>query len=256
MKLGLASPHEVVYLGRIPGLAAIDQRDGETQIGPLVTAASLAQSKTELGQASVVAEAAAILGSPLIRNRATLGGNLVSARPAADLLPPLMALQAKLTLTGPAGERQMDLDDFCTGPGQTVIESTEILTAVVVPPLGQGCGGGYFKLGARKTLEISIVNAAAYLRLDEDGTIKEARIVLGAVGPTPLRSPATENLLVGERPKGPEDPIFSGAGLTAQSEARPIDDHRGSAEYRRLMVDVLTRRALGQAWLEAQGEKS
>jgi len=256
MKHGLATPQEVVYLGRLPELAAIDRQDGETHVGPLITAATLARSGAELGPASVAAEAAAILGSPLIRNRATVGGNLVSARPAADLLPPLMVLQARLALRGPSGERQVDLDDFCTGPGQTVIAPDEILTAIVLPPLGEGCGGGYFKLGARKTLEISIVNSAAFLRLDGDGTIKEARVVMGAVGPTPLNSPSTEGLLVGERPKGPEDPIFSGAGLMAQNEAHPIDDHRGSAEYRRLMVDVLTRRALGRAWLKAQGEES
>lgn len=256
MKRGLASPKEVVYLGRIPDLAAIDWPDGQTQIGPLVTAAVLARAGGELGAASVAAEAAAILGSPLIRNRATVGGNIVTARPAADLLPPLMVLQARLILTGTAGERRVELNDFCTGPGQTLIEPTEILTAIVLPPGGQGCGGGYFKLGARKTLEISIVNAAAYLRLDEDGTIKEARIVLGAVGPKPLRAPSAEKLLLGERPQGPEDPIFSRAGLVAQGEARPIDDHRGSAVYRRLMADVLTRRALGRAWLKAQGEKS
>jgi len=256
LKKGGLKIEQVVYLGRLEGLAGLENRADGLRLGPLVTAAELAGSAAALGPAAVLAEAAGRLGSPLIRNRATLGGNLITARPAADFCPPLLALGASVVLTSRQGERTVALDGFFRGPGQTERRPEEILTSILVPGLGEGCGAAYEKLGARRTLEISIVNAAAYLKLDNDGTIRQAGLIMGAVGPTPLRAALAEDLLVGERPKDPDDPIFSGASLAAANEAQPIDDHRGSAEYRREMVEVLIRRALGRAWLRAQGSQS
>ncbi len=254
LKRGLIEPETVVHIGRIPGLDAIDKLEGGLRIGPLVTAAAMAESGPALGAAAMLGEAAGRLGTPLIRNRATLGGNLVSARPAADMSPPLMALGAKVVLAGPAGEREVTLDDYFTGPGQSVQEADELMTAIHVPAWGEAAGGCYLKLGARKTLEISLVNLAAFVRLDGDGQVAEARVVMGAVGPTPLRAPSAEEFLVGQRPAGEDDPLFAEAARKAAGDAKPIDDHRGSAEYRRAMVEVLTRRALTRAWSMARGD--
>jgi len=256
LKKGGLKVARVVYLGRLEGLAGLESRADGLRLGPLVTAAQLAGSTAALGPAAVLAEAAGRLGSPLIRNRATLGGNLITARPAADLSPPLLALGASVVLTSRQGERTVALDGFFKGPGQTERRPEEILTSILVPGPGQGCGAAYEKLGARRTLEISMVSAAAYLKLDGDGTIRQARLIMGAVGPTPLRAVQAEDLLAGERPKDQDDPIFCSASLAAANEARPIDDHRGSAEYRRAMVEVLIRRVLGRAWLRAQGRQS
>lgn len=250
LKTGRDKAAEVVSIHRLKNLAGISRSKSGTKIGPLTGIAELA-SQADLGPASFLGRAASKLGSPLIRNRATLGGNIASSRPAADTAPPLLALGAKARLKSASGQRTVDLVEFFTGPGQNVIGPDEILTGLIIPPLPQGSGGGYEKLGARKALEISIVNVAAFLSLEKDGTIKTARIALGAVGPTPLRAFEAENLLVGEKPKGPNDAIFHGAGTAAVGNSCAIDDLRGTAVYRCRMVEVLTRRALSQAYTEA-----
>lgn len=144
----------------------------------------------------------------------------------------------------------MDIEDFFQGPGETARGADEILLGVLLPPPPPYSGGGYVKLGKRKALEISIVNVAAYIALESPGgAVKEARIALGAVAPTPLRAREAEKVLTGERPG---DTLFDEAGKTAPKESRPIDDFRGSAEYRREMVALLTKRALQTAFLEAR----
>ena len=250
LKTGRDQASQVVSIHRLKSLSGISQGKSGTTIGPLTGIGELA-ARTDLGPVSFLGRAAAGLGSPLIRNRATLGGNIAASRPAADTAPPLLALEAKARLKSAAGQRTVDLNGFFTGPGQNVIRPDEIMTGLIIPPLPEGSGGGYEKLGARKALEISIVNVAAFLSLERDGSIKTARIVLGAVGPTPLRAFEAENLLAGEKPKGPNDAIFHGAGAASVGNACAIDDLRGTAVYRCHMVEVLTRRALAQAYSEA-----
>ena len=250
LKVGRDRAGEVVSLHRLEGWDVLIRSREDLRIGPLVTAARLA-AELDSGPAEVIGQAAGMLGSPLIRNRATVGGNLVSARPAADLAPPLMALGAQAVLESKSGQRTLPLAEFFTGPGQTEKRPEELLTAIVVPNPDGRVGGGYQKLGTRKALEISIVNVAAVIRLDGQGFIKEARIFLGAVGPTPLRAKMAEILLEGEKPKGPNDPVFHGAGLAAVNDSCAIDDQRGSADYRCQMVEVLTKRALAEAFSRA-----
>ncbi len=254
LKRRLVAPKSVVSISRLEGLDGLEKSDEGLRIGPLVTADRLARAAKDLGPASLLATAAGGLGTPLIRNLATVGGNLVTARPASDFAPPLLVLGAAVILASLKGERRVALHDFFEGPGQSVLKPEEILTAVLVPNLSPGSGGGYVKLGARRAMEISIVSAAAFLRLDEEGTIKEARVALGAVAPRPILADAAETLLIGDKPKGANDPIFHGAAAAAVADASPIDDFRASAEYRCLMIEVVTRQALGQAWLQAKGE--
>ncbi len=250
LKTGRDEAEEVVSLHRLEDLSGIELTGGGLKIGPLTVIARLA-ARDDLGPASFLADAAGKLGSPLIRNRATLGGNIAASRPAADTAPPLMALGAQVLLQSGEGQRTVELNGFFTGPGENVLKPGEMIGGFVIPPLPRGSGGGYEKLGARKALEISIVNVAAFLSLSGDGAIKTARIVLGAVGPTPLRAKGAENLILGERPKGPNDAIFHGAASAAVGNACAIDDQRGTADYRCRMVEVLTKRALAKAYSQA-----
>ncbi|MEW5724543.1 MAG: xanthine dehydrogenase family protein subunit M [Thermodesulfobacteriota bacterium] len=251
MKNKLLAPDHVVTLDRLAELEGLDTGRDEVFIGARTTAAALAGSRALRNGLGVLAAGAAVLGSPLIRNRATIGGNVVNARPASDLGPPLLALGARAVLVSAAGGREAPLEDFWLGPGKTVIRPDEILTRLAVPRPGPGTGGGYEKLSLRRTLEIALVNVAAVITLSPRGDrIKSARVVLAAVAPTVVRSPGAEKALIGKVP-GPKS--FAAAAQAAALDAKPIDDHRSSAEYRRLMVEVLTRRALEKALAQARG---
>jgi aerobic carbon-monoxide dehydrogenase medium subunit len=250
MKRGKASPKHVVSLSRIGELKQAGRDQGSLTIGACVTVADLRELEEVKAEYKGLFEAAGLLGSPLIRNLATVGGNIVTARPAADLPPPLIAYGATIELKKEAGERTLPLEEFFKGPGETMIEQGEILCSVVLrqPPLYSG--GGYVKLGVRRALEISLVNVAAFFALDgPSGPIQEARVVLGAVAPIPIRALSAEQVLMGERPG---DALFEKAGEAASKDAKPIDDFRASADYRREMVKVLTRRALREAYEEAK----
>ena len=250
MKKGSISPENVISLDRIPDLKERGPSNGQWRLGACATVAELAEDADLVAPFYGLTVAAKGLGSPLIRNLATIGGNLATARPAADLPPPLMSHGAKVVLKKADGERLVLLKDFFTGPGETVAASDEILSQVIVdrpPPLS---GSHYIKLGLRKALEISLVNVAAFLSLSEaDGTIASARVVLGAVAPIPMRAPSAEKVLIGQKPDGA---LFSEAGKAAAGDCRPIDDYRGSAEYRRDMVVILTKRCLNMALSKAR----
>jgi CO/xanthine dehydrogenase FAD-binding subunit len=250
MKKKILAPDHVVSLGRVESLKTVEASNGVFRIGALMTASAVAEAEGVKKGLSALARGASSLGSPLIRNLATIGGNLASARPAADFPPPLMAYGAEVLLKKKGTERKVPLDAFFKGPGMTVVEPDEIVAEVVVPKPPSGSGAGYIKLGLRKTLEISVVNVAAFLSLDGSGVIQAARLVLGAVAPTPIRAPSAETALVGQKPS---QQLLAKAGDAAAGDSRPIDDFRGSAEYRREMVKVLTRRALQMAWDEARG---
>ena len=250
MRRGAVSPENVVSLGRIEELKGVNPSNGQLRLGACLTAAEIGQSREVNDLINPLGIGANSLGSPLIRNLATIGGNLVTARPAADLPPPLMAYGASVVLKNSSGKRTISLDNFFRGPGQTVMEPDELLTEIIIEKPPPYSGGDYIKLGARKTLVISIVNVAAFLSLDgRDGTITSARVVLGAVAPVPMRTTSSEQVLLGEKPT---DALFLRAGEAAAGDSKPIDDFRGSAEYRRAMVEVLTRRALNMALSKAK----
>jgi CO/xanthine dehydrogenase FAD-binding subunit len=250
MKMGKTAPKHVIALSRIDELRGVRREQGALTFGACVTAGELKEHEEIKAEFNGLCQSAGSLGSPLIRNLATVGGNIVTARPAADLPPSLIAYGASILLKKQKGERIIPLGEFFKGPGQTMREPEEILCAIILnePPLYSG--GGYVKLGVRKALEISIVNVAAFMALDgPNGPIQEARIVLGAVAPIPIRAPSAEAVLMGDKP---DDGLFEKAGNAASKDAKPIDDFRGSAEYRREMVKVLTKRALKLAYEEAK----
>ncbi len=244
----LISLHKLVELKRI----AVEE-DGSLLVGALATAREIQRSPEIRGRWTALAEGADELGSPLVRARGTLGGNLCNARPAADMAVPSFALGAELTLRSSSGTRTVPVQDFITGPGRTVRRPDEILTRVRYPASNPWSGSAYYKLAQRKALDISVVGVAAWIELEgKDGPVRDARLALGAVGPTPLPSPGAAALLRGVLP-GEE--VLRKAAAAAAVDARPIDDHRGSAEYRRRMVEVLALRVLKKA-VDRAGEAS
>jgi CO/xanthine dehydrogenase FAD-binding subunit len=249
LKKKLLAPEQIISLNKIEGYSEVsDQKGKGLSLGPLCTAAYLSGSKLIQEKGAVLGQGAGRLGSPLIRNRATVGGNLATARPASDMAPALLVLGAQISLMSSKGKRTLALEDFLLGPGQTAIQPDEILNEIFLPYVEGPCSGAYFKLGSRKALEISLVNAASFLALGPEGAIQTARVALGAVAPTPLLSPLAAKVLLGIKPKDEKDPVFKEAARAAAQDSKPITDHRGSAEYRREMVEVLTLRTLLSAY--------
>ena len=254
MKKKVLSPEHLVSISRIEELQQLDTANGQIRIGACFTVAELAESEGVNQKLSALASGARSLGSPLIRNLATIGGNIGSARPAADLPPSLIAYGANVILKNSAGEREVPLDDFFVGPGFTEMGPAEILTEIRVDSPPALAGAGYINLGIRKAQDCNIVNVASYISLsDPKGEIQTARVVMGCVGPIPLRAKSAEKMLVGEKPS---EALFMKAGEAAMEDCAPIDDFRGSAEYKKAMVSVLTKKTLGIAYAEAKNRTS
>ena len=196
----------------------------------------------------ILAKAAATCGSIQNRNMATVGGNLANASPAADTASVLLALDAEVVVASSSRKRTIALTEFYAGPHRTVLNG-ELLVEVVIPTLPRGgrMGWSFQKLGRSET-DISLVNVAAGIQADAHGRIKWARIALGAVGPTPLRGRKAEELLLGNTLS--ED-LLTRVGAAVAKEVSPISDARASAEYRREMSAVLTRRALRECAAQA-----
>ncbi len=245
MKKGLKKPGVLVSLQRVPGLAGIIEKDGSVVIGPLVTMTMLSRSKLIRSRLPVLADGARSIAAPLIRNTATVGGNLCNARPCADTAPPLMALGAKAVLTSAKGSREVALDAMIKAPGETVLDSGEILTAIRVP-LPEGLSGGaYHKMIRRRALEITIAGVASQVALEKPGgPVKAARIFAASVAPVPLRLSAAERCVIG-KPLTAE--TLEAAADAASKGVKPIDDLRSEAWYRRKVSGVLTKRTLTEA---------
>ena len=249
LKRKTISPEQVISLNKIKGLNEAAAKKGKgISIGPLATAVYLAESDLVQDRLQALAQGAGRLGSPLIRNRATIGGNIVTARPASDMAPPLMVLGASLILKSKDGERELAVEKFFKGPGKTSIKPKEILSQIFIPESDGPSASAYLKMGSRKTLEISLVNVASFIEVAPDLTIRQARIALGAVAPTPVRAKTAEKLLKGRKPQGDDDPVFREAAKAAVQDATPITDHRGSAEYRQALIEILTARTLQAAY--------
>ena len=249
---GTDSARVLISLARIPGLAGVTElEDGSVAVGPMTTMSGVASSELLRQRYTALCEGAGAVGAPAIRNRATLAGNLCHARPAADTAPPCIALDARLDVLSPTDQRTVLAGDFILSPGRCALGADEVVSAVVLPPAAPHAGSAYLKQITRATMEISVVGAAVSLVLDGvDGPVATARIALGAVGPTPLRAPAAESALIGQ----PITPTtLAAVGAAARDDARPIDDHRGSADYRLEMVEVLVRRAASLAAARAKG---
>lgn len=249
LKNHLLKPACVVDLSGVRDLRVLD--GGATRgfrIGAAVSARELELHPGLRAAYPALAESGALVGSIQVRNLATVGGNMCNAAPSADLAPPLVALEAEAVIAGPKGRRRVPMADFFTGVRKTVLGPDELLLEFAVPALPARSGGSYMRHTPRRELDIAVVGVASQVTLT-DGVCGKARIALAAVAPTPVRATTAEQALEGQ-PLTPQA-IERAAELAVQA-ARPIDDQRGSAEFRRHLVRVLTRRTLAAA-LERAG---
>jgi carbon-monoxide dehydrogenase medium subunit len=244
LKREFKSAGHLVTLRGIPELTCVEKdADGTLRLGPMVTPNEAGHSPIVRDAHAPLAEAALTMAAYQIRNRATIGGNLVSAVPSADMPPILIALGSKVALASPGGAREIPLEEFFVGPRENVLGDAEILAQIIVPPPEKGSGAHYIKHSLRDASALAVVGVAANVVLD-GGTVKSARIVLGAVAPTPLIAEKAGAALTG---RAPENGVIAEAATAAAGEAKPISDLRGSAEYRRELVRVLTERAVATA---------
>ena len=248
MKNALLKPAVVIDLSGVSRLRAIEPANGQgLRIGAAVTARTLELDRAVRARFLSLAESGALVGSVQVRNLATLGGNLCNAAPSADMAPPLLALDAEAVITGPKGERRVPIGAFFTGVRRTVLAPDELLVELAMPAPGAHSGGNYLRHTPRRELDIAVVGVASQLTL-ANGVCTKVRIALAAVAPVPLRATAAEQALEGQAVT-PER-IARAADLAVET-ARPISDQRGSADFRRHLVRVLTRRTLTTALARA-----
>lgn len=222
-------------------------------IGACVTLTQIIESEMINDYLPALVSACKTMAGPPVRNRATIGGNLATASPAADTAPPLLIYDAVVVVRGMEGQRLIPVNDFFVGPGKTGLSTGEIITEIVIPkpPTISGCS--FIKFGKREAMAIAVVSVAVRLSLDSEGRIDQSRIALGSVAPTPIRAINAENLLNGQMIN---DDLMQDAGLEAGQATLPITDIRASAEYRRSITEVLVRRAIRASWRTLNGIKT
>jgi aerobic carbon-monoxide dehydrogenase medium subunit len=249
MRFRLAEPAHLVDLSRLAGLDYVEERDGFLRIGALTKEADLEAAPIVAERYPILADTAAAIADPLVRNLATVGGNLAHADPANDHPATMLALGAEIGVEGPNGARTIPIDDFFKDIFTTALEPNEVLVEIKVPVPRPSSGGAYLKL-ERKVGDYAIVGVAAYVELDSSGAFSGVRIGMTNVGSTPLRARQAEASLLGQQPS---DSLLRAAGELAAGEADPTSDDRGPADYKRAMIRTLTVRALRKAIERAEG---
>ncbi len=238
---GTPSPEAIVDISRVTPLRGISFHEGEIRIGPLTTHTELSRSAVLRSQAGFLAIAAGAVGSPQIRNRGTIGGNIMNAATCADTVPPLVALGARLTLRSVQGERVVDINGFFEKPYKALAQENELLTLIRFPPVPVNARTAFVKLGRRNALSIARLSVAAMVARNSQGIITEARIVPGAALPVWKRITEAEVLLIGAKPSAL---LFAAAGRKASEAMVDITGRRWSTEYKEPVLAVLVRRAL------------
>lgn len=249
MKFRLAAPALLVDINGISGLDYIREEGGSLRIGALVREADLEDFALVRSKYPLLYDTTLSVADPLVRNRATLAGNLAHADPANDHPATMLAYRAEIVATGPKGNRTIPIDQFFTGLFATALASDEILTEVRIPVPPSKSGGAYMKL-ERKVGDFATAGVAVQLNLGADGTVQQIGIGLTNVGTTVIRAARSEQALRGKKP---DEKLIAQAGQFAQEDCQPSADLRGSEEYKRNMVRVLTMRAINKALERARG---
>jgi carbon-monoxide dehydrogenase medium subunit len=249
LKLRLASAGHLIDIGRIPGLEYIKEEGGFLKIGGRTREAALERSDLIKSKYPILYDTALVIADPLVRNRATVGGNLAHADPANDHPATMLALGAEVVANGPKGERTIPIDRFFTGIFTTALSPGEILVEIRIPIPQARSGGAYVKL-ERKVGDFATAAAAAQLTLGANGKVERAGIGLTSAGPTPIKASEAERFL---QNKTPDPQTIAEAARLAGKAASPSPDRRGSVEYKREMARVLTARALAKAVERAGG---
>jgi carbon-monoxide dehydrogenase medium subunit len=248
LKLRLGAVGHLVDIGRIPGLEYIREQAGSLRIGARTREVELERSELVQRSYPLLADTAAVIADPLVRNLATVGGNLAHGDPANDHPATMLALRAQVVAVGPGGERVIPIDQFFVGLFQTALQPGEILTEIRIPTPPPRSGGSYVKL-ERKVGDFATAAAAVQLTLGPGGEVTSAGIALTNAGPTPVRAADAEAHLTGQQPT--DERLAEAARLTAAA-AQPSADRRGAVDYKREMARVLTTRALQRALARAR----
>jgi CO/xanthine dehydrogenase FAD-binding subunit len=243
-RMGLRQPSAFIDVKRIPELVGMELTPAGLRLGAATPAAVICEHR-EVGRLwPGLVEAVHLIGSTQIQGRGTVGGNLCNASPAADTTCALMVNRAQCVIAGPRGERRVPAEEFCVAPGRTVLEPGELLVAITIPRPAGRTADAYLRLIPRSEMDIAVVGAAVSVSLDTDGICTAARVAIAAVAPTALLVPEAAQALVGTRL---DAPALARAAEASRHAARPIDDKRGTAAYRRTVAGVLTRRAAAVA---------
>jgi carbon-monoxide dehydrogenase medium subunit len=252
LRFRLASPTVLIDINRITGLEYLQESDGTLHIGALTRESELDNSSLIRERYPILFDTSRVVADPVVRNWATVGGNIAHADPANDHPATMIALGAKVVAIGPTGERIIPIEEFFTdAPFETSLHSNELLTEIRIPTPVEGSGGAYVKL-ERKVGDYAIAGAAVYITLDANGNVTHAGIGLTNVGQTPIKAWDAEQSLLG---KPLDEASIHHAADLAAAAAQPISDSRGPAEYKRDMVHTLTVRALRKALARATGGK-
>lgn len=250
LRAGSVTPDNLIDLKHIPGVRDITRTpDGGWRIGIAVSGAELGRHAGLKADWPGVVEGMQLVGSTQVQGRATLVGNLCNGSPAADSVPGMVAAGGRVTVSGPAGSREVAIEDIPAGPGRTTLKPGEVITAITLPPRGQHGGDAYLRFIPRTEMDIAVVGAAVSLRLAGD-RIAEARVVLGAVAPTVLLVAEAAKAIIGTTL---DDAALAALGQAATAAARPISDKRGTVAFRKDVVGVLVRRAARIAYDRAKG---
>ncbi|MBU2549197.1 MAG: xanthine dehydrogenase family protein subunit M [Proteobacteria bacterium] len=244
MRHGRPAPDAFICLESVSELKGVRDEGGSLVIGAGTTHAELLDDPLILEHAPILARALAVLGSPPIRHMGTIGGNVCTASPAGDTLPPLYLLGAEVEIQSVGGNRSLPMRDFILGPGRTALNSGEIVTGIRLDKAAPGCIHHFEKVGPRMALAIAVVSLAALLRVSDENRIESARLAWGSVGPTVVISDEVEAALIG---RALTMHTLEGAAVLARRAVRPIDDIRAGADYRRLLAGNLILRLIEYA---------
>lgn len=250
MKGGFIEPDLVVDIKRIDVMREIKKSASGFKIGAAVPCAELGRNKALKNMWPGVVEAAELIGSDQIQGRCTIVGNLCNASPAADSVPALVAAGAKANIVGPKGRRTVAVDKVVTGPGSTSLKKGEVVESVSLPKRPPKSADAYLRFIPRTEMDIAVVSAGVCLTLGAKGVVKSARVALGAVAPTVVLVPAAARALVGSRV---DDATLEKVAAACAAACKPIDDKRGTVEFRTEVAGVLARRATKIAYQRAGG---
>ena len=252
LKEGLRETRHLVSIQNVNELRGIEKREGRIRMGPLVTPHEIINSSLIKQNIPALTDAARFMASQSIRSMATIGGNIASAVPSADLPPSLIAAEAAIEIQCLESSREVPLSGFFQGPRETLCKARELITSILIPLSPPKTGIAFRKFASREASALAVVSVASRLTL-KDEKIEKAAIVLGAVAPTPVKASRASQYLCGQKPT---ERMFEDAAAMAKEEGKPISDVRGSLWYRKELIHVLTCRTLTEALKRSQGESS
>ncbi|KJS45300.1 MAG: oxidoreductase [Roseovarius sp. BRH_c41] len=249
----MVEPDVIVDIKRIAGMKAVTPEAGGWRIGAAVSGAEMGEHAGLVAAWPGVVEAAGLIGSTQVQGRATLAGNLCNASPAADSVPAMVAAEAVVRVVGPKGTRDVAVIDIPTSPGKTSLGAGEFIASVFLPARGERAGDAYLRFIPRTEMDIAVVGCGISLSLDAAGKVAAARVALGAVGPKVMLVDAAAEAIVG---RALDEAALADLAAACSAAATPIDDKRGTVDFRRHVAGVLARRAAVIAEARAKGEKA